>query len=93
MWFPNVGPCLRIAVGRVINEQLEEVELQHWSAFPRVWHFTLRFVLPGAGLATPVNLELRAVAYWTQSLPYCILLLLLLLLLLLITLELAVCFP
>jgi hypothetical protein len=34
-----------------------------------VWHFTLRFVLRGAGLATPVDLERRAVAYWTQSLP------------------------
>ena len=35
-----------------------------------VWRFTLRFVLPGFGLATPVDLERRAVNHWTQSLPF-----------------------
>jgi hypothetical protein len=34
-----------------------------------VWRFTLRFALPGLGLATPVHLERREVTYWTQSLP------------------------
>ena len=34
-----------------------------------VWHFTLMFALPGVGLANPVDLERRAVVYWTQSLP------------------------
>ena len=33
-----------------------------------VWHFTLRFVFPKVGLATPVDLERRAVAYLTRSL-------------------------
>ena len=34
-----------------------------------VWHFVLRFVLPGGGLATPAYLERRVVDYWTQRLP------------------------
>ena len=38
--------------------------------FLEVWHFTLRFVLPGVGLATPVDLERRVIAYWTQSLSW-----------------------
>ena len=50
-----------VTVGLLGHEQIR---------FPQVWHFTLRFVLPGVGLATPVDLERRAVAYWTQSLPF-----------------------
>ena len=33
-----------------------------------VWHLTFSFALPGVELATPVDFQRRAVAYWTQSL-------------------------
>ena len=33
-----------------------------------VWHFTLRFDLPGVGLANSVNLERRVVDHWTPRL-------------------------
>ena len=34
-----------------------------------VLHSTLSFAMPRVGLATPVDLDRRAVTYWTQSLP------------------------
>ena len=52
---------------KVVGEWMEEEEENPISL--GIWHFTLRFVLPGVGLANPVDLERRAVSYWTQSLP------------------------
>jgi hypothetical protein len=55
-----------------VNERLAGCWTVRARANPlslEVWHFTLRFVLHGVGLATPVDLERRAVADRTQSLP------------------------
>jgi hypothetical protein len=35
---------------------------------PEVWPLTLKFALPGVGLATSVDFGRHAVLYWTQSL-------------------------